>query len=382
MNSKILILFALFTATLALIRIPLEHHKRTPFESQMFIESLQQRTSETFKTFLESREYLGLPTTTDDVPLTNFLDSQFFGQIGLGTPQQNFEVVFDTGSSNLWVPSSKCYSLACWIHKYYKSTASSTYVANGTTFNITYGSGGIEGFFSTDSVTVGGVTATNVSFGEATTLSGISFIASQFDGICGMAYQALSVDYEIPLFQYLVDQKLVATPSFSFYLSNTPGKNGSILVFGGIDPTLNTTEFNYVPLTQESYYIVALDDISVNGKSFPKSNMRAIIDSGTSLIVGPILWFDEILRSLPSTIDCNAIDTYPDLVFTMGGINYNVPASIYVINESGQCLLGLEGMSLPEKFGNTLILGDIFIRAYYTHFDYSNNRVGFAKAAV
>jgi hypothetical protein len=38
------------------------------------------------------------------------------------------------------------------------------------------------------------------------------------------------------------------------------------------------------------------------------------------------------------------------------------------------------GMDLPASFGNTLILGDVFIRTYYTHFDYGNNRVGFAKA--
>ncbi|CAH9130810.1 unnamed protein product [Cuscuta epithymum] len=228
---------------------------------------------------------------TDIVGLKNYMDAQYFGEIGIGTPPQKFTVIFDTGSSNLWVPSSKCYfSLSCFFHSKYKSTHSSTYKKNGTSAAIQYGSGAISGFFSKDNVQVGDLVVKNQDFIEATREPSLTFIVGKFDGILGLGFQEISVGDAVPVWYNMMDQGLVNEPVFSFWLNrNSEDEEGGEIVFGGVDPKHYKGKHTYVSVTQKGYWQFDMGDVLIDDKhtGYCGSGCAAIADSGTSLIAGP-----------------------------------------------------------------------------------------------
>jgi saccharopepsin len=131
-----------------------------------------------------------------------------YAEVQLGTPPQSFKVVLDTGSSNLWVPSSQCTSIACFLHAKYDSSASSTYQKNGSSFEIRYGSGALSGFISSETLNFAGLKIKDQLFAEATEEPGLAFAFGRFDGILGMGYDTISVNHITPPFYELINQKV------------------------------------------------------------------------------------------------------------------------------------------------------------------------------
>lgn len=60
------------------------------------------------------------------IPLENFDQMQFFGAVSVGSPPQPFQVIFDTGSSDVWLPSASC--AVCAGARRYEAAASASYV--------------------------------------------------------------------------------------------------------------------------------------------------------------------------------------------------------------------------------------------------------------
>jgi saccharopepsin len=212
-----------------------------------------------------------------------------FSTITIGTPPQEFKVVLDTGSSNLWVPSTECNSIACYLHAKYDSSASSTYKKNGTKFEITYGSGSLSGFVSQDTMTIGDIAIKKQDFAEATEEPGLAFAFGRFDGILGLGYDTISVDRMVPPFYNMINDGLLDEPVFAFYLGDTSAGTGydSVATFGGVDENHYTGKMTKIPLRRKAYWEVDLDAITFNGETAELENTGVILDTGTSLIALP-----------------------------------------------------------------------------------------------
>ncbi|XP_005230435.1 cathepsin E [Falco peregrinus] len=326
-------------------------------------------------------------------PLISYLDLEYFGQISIGTPPQNFTVVFDTGSSNLWVPSIYCVSKACAAHNQFQPVQSSTYQAVGTPFSIEYGTGSLTGIIGSDQVVIEGLTVSNQQFAESVSEPGKAFLDVSFDGILGLAYPSLAVDGVTPVFDNMMAQNLVELPMFSFYLGKNPESPlGGEVIFGGFDPSRFMGTLNWVPVTQQGYWQIQLDNIQLNGTVvFCMNGCQAIVDTGTSLITGPTKDIKKLQNYIGATpvdgeyaVDCNNLGMMPDVTFTINGVPYTLAAQAYTLTDkyagTAFCSSGFQGLDIAPPAGPFWILGDVFIRQFYSVFDRGNNRVGLAPA--
>lgn len=363
----------------------------------------------------------------ENVVLRDLQNAQYYGELKIGTPPQSFEVVFDTGSSDMWVPSKSCKieSSNCVSKKSYDADASSTHseVASPSTFQIMYGSGPVQGTYALDTVTVAeDYTVEEQTFAQVEETDGLGelFENAKFDGILGLAFPLLSQDQEAgTLLANLKDK--VTNDMFAFYLGNNA--NGELSI-GGYDEgkMKDPTSINWIPLAKPGYWLVSMDEAKFGDEVLTSRPTGGIMDTGTSLIYGPQEQVDAMVRQLKGAVLVPAIGLYtfecdsevPDLEFQLGGTAYAIPgADLTIRDDSGEfCFFGVAVMQfaaagemetvgdemeaevvdeikaltggydspIPYEFsGNTWLMGDVFLRQMYTIFDYGNNQFGLAE---
>jgi len=198
-------------------------------------------------------------------------------------------------------------------------------------------------------------------------------------GILGLAYSTISVD-NLPTF---IDTSDLTDKSFAFYLNANPTE--SYMTIPGYEESAMLSSMQFHDVVEQKYWSLAFTSMNVAGQ--PKIDMsryNAVIDSGTSIIVGPQKLVDELLGDIEVHRLCKGIEELPDITFTLGGIDYTLTWEDYVVQVEDEgiteCINGIMGSTFPPTF-NYFILGDVFMRKYYTYFDGNNNRVGFAVSA-
>ena len=209
--------------------------------------------------------------------------------------------------------------------------------------------------------------------------------------IQGLAFPSLSDKYNTFVIN-LRDQGVIEKAIFSVYLSDTRSSDlkKSAIIFGGYDLEKygQGGSIKYVETyAQTGYWLVPLKHIKVGGESIGRSSIAAIIDTGTSYILSPneeivevMYWVSKygncalIFDSLVCVCDQDGWNTaFPDLIFGIGDFSFVITPDSYFRKEADKCILLVK--SLGPK--NYWILGDVFLRNFYTIFDMEEKRIGF-----
>ncbi|KAF9418563.1 hypothetical protein BGZ94_009660 [Podila epigama] len=316
--------------------------------------------------------------------------SGYYGEVQIGNPPQSFDVVFDTGSSDLWVPSSKCTEEGCLSHNQFAGISSSSYSTGSPSkpFEIEYGTGSVSGVISEDVITMGDVVSSSpIPFAESLTSSSL-FGRAVFDGVFGLAYPEMSSSGEQPPFLAMMEQKVMRNGVFGFYM----GKGKGELSLGGYDGSkIAGNEVLWSKVIKKGYWEIKMDKVKTENADFLKTPVHAIVDTGTTQIIMPV----ELARHLHSQIlpgakhihdgiyslPCNGGKEMPVLRIRIEGKYFEVPPSLYTLQEiaPGRCMSGFAG---EEVDGTAWILGDVFLRSVYSIFDFDNDRVGFGTLAA
>jgi cathepsin D len=391
------LLLTLFGSSLALYRVPMhkiEHELRDYNAGSM--KALYTTKYRQFFPLQDVRAF--------DEGLTDYQNAQYYGMITLGTPGQEFRVIFDTGSSNLWVPCKGCplTDIACQLHRKFDCSKSSSCKETTTPFEIQYGSGSMKGHVDYDKTCFEAGSDTLCCDGQgfacATSEPGLAFIAAKFDGILGMGFDNISVQaIPTPFTCIMADTAKCPQAVFAFYLSRDPsggaGKGGELSLCG-IDDAHYTGEITYVPVPPEKqgYWEFSAGSLKIGDTAIESATFNAIADTGTSLLVGPsdkVKKIQELIGATPIiqgeySVDCSKIPTMPDLTVTINGRDFVLKASDYVlkVSQMGQtvCISGFMGLDVPPPHGPLWIMGDVFIGKFYTIFDRAQSRIGFATA--
>jgi hypothetical protein len=339
--------------------------------------------------------------------------SEYTGTIGVGTaknggPQFQARVVFDTGSTNLWVASVLCKTAPCdtdKARKFYNPSLSLTqepWRVNGTTVNgkeidITFGTGELKGPIHVDTYRVGPLEVRQQPFAMIREMDGSVFRSFPFEGILGLAFPSLSFGGILPFFDRVIQQKLLANNEFAFYL-NADTEKPSALLWGGVDDNLYTGKIVMFRVVVPHYWAIELVDFKLGETSLLKEmedDQRpkyVLIDSGTTFFTAGSGLYGSIMQRL-RTAPCADVNDYPPITYVLRSADkelyeLKVDQDVYMIGEDeSDCKASFMKLDVSRKWGPAMILGEVFMRHWLTVFsrgsgDVKDAKVGFAKAKL
>jgi len=367
----------------------------------------QRRSLMRSKTVAERDFDLVNSTFMASTPLQDF-KTEYIGSIGVGTlaggnAQFNARVVFDTGSTNLWVASNLCKTHPCndakakLFYDPHKSITQEEFIhTNNKTGDIDchFGSGELIGPLHTDHFHVGPLVVKKQPFAMIRKMNGYVFESFPFEGILGLGFKSMSFAGIDPFFDHVIAQKLLTNNEFAFFM-NVDSTKPSSLLWGGIDKDLYHGPIRMFPVTDAHYWSLDLLDFKVGNTSLldsdPKKRVKhLVVDSGTTYFTAPSGLHSKISQALSSE-DCTNVKNHPDLTYVLRGTDgkaYDLVVSqeTYMIGDhTNYCNAAFWPLNVNNKHGPAMLLGEVFMRHFFTVFHRgdgkdSSAKVGFAPA--
>ncbi|KAL6744237.1 hypothetical protein Aduo_017191 [Ancylostoma duodenale] len=361
-------------------------------------------------------------------PVIDYDDMAYMAQITLGTPPQQFVVFLDSGSSNLWVPDVSCAAgqsdtcgtyckqtpyetcltfcqpkcckgsgniqevkNACTAKHSFNQSLSSTYEKQPGSFQMSYQTGDVSGFFGQDTFCLYNTTlcATGQIFGQVTTMAE-GFDKQPEDGMLGLGWPALAVNGITPPMFSLLNQGELDMPYFVVYMRHLgmhSDLSGGQLTVGGLDTEHCSATYDKIPLTSKTFWQFKMSSVSAGSYSAaPSSGWQVISDTASTFIGGPKTIVDNIAKTVNAKwreslgsyfIECGGND--PDISFGINGNTYTMTQKNYKISMgAGVCMFAFFP-STAGGFYPSWMLGPPLIREYCQIHDMQGGTIGMAK---
>ena len=396
MNSKLngYILLTLFLYSFSFspkyIEIPLKLLDKT----KPIYRSLKCRTfkSRNFFEFSSKRS-----RTKSCNPLMSYLSklegNLFSYEIKIGSNEQIFKVILDTGSSILWVSGTENEEKNNTFSHHYNPKSSKTSRKTNFGYKIRYGSGYSLGYYYNDQIKL--FNDTNITlyfdFGVA---NKTKFDVNGADGVIGLGRN--SNDFNSSILYRLKNNDYIEKTGFSIKYNST--LKNAILYFGDEHEDFNKGFVGSCPLAsntenEKKFWSCELNRFGIKYENINVSvnlNLNVVFDTGTNVISLPkyiLPFLSNQIKALNcsilnislqmSNIVCYNKDTFPDIILEIG--NYSLTISkkyLYSKYKSNNAIIYFSNIFFQEGI-EMGIIGLPFFYEFHTRFDLDKNVIKF-----
>jgi len=337
------------------------------------------------------------PTTNNSLGLDIIAnDVGYFALVQIGTPPQVFRILMDSGSADLWVGAENCKSAnggGCGNHTFLGTQGSASFVETKEPFNVTYGTGAVAGIKVTDNLNLAGLALDKHQFGVAQ-LESVDFSADsvEFDGLMGLAQSSLSNQQTLTPIEALAQKRIIQEAITSYKISRLADqKNDGEITFGGLDETKfdPNTLVTLDNVNEKGFWEATMDSVTVDGVDSGLAGRKAILDTGTTLILAPAADAAKVHQGIQGAksdgqggflVPCT---TNASIALNFGGKSFAIDlrdlafAPVDANNSTGDCVSAISGGNVGDA--TEWLVGDTFLKNAYFSTNVNKNQMSLAK---